>query len=49
VKTTPHIEQGKVTSLALGTVKLLHQKNKRRINGDQEGCMLDLKPAPDER
>jgi hypothetical protein len=24
-------------------------KNKKRINGDQKGCMLDLKPAPDER
>jgi hypothetical protein len=23
-------------------------KNKENINGDQEGCMLDLKPAPDE-
>jgi hypothetical protein len=33
----------------MGTVKLLHQKKKKRINGDQEGCRLDLKPSPDER
>jgi hypothetical protein len=32
-------------------VKLLHHKekdNREKINGDQEGCRLDLKLAPDE-
>ena len=26
-----------------GTVKILHQKEKKKINGDQEGCRPDLK------
>jgi hypothetical protein len=29
-------------------MKLLHQKNKEKINGNQEGCRLDQKPLPDE-
>jgi len=34
--------------LVPGTVKLLHQKTKKKVNGDQEGCSLDLKLSPDE-
>ena len=30
------------------TVKLLHQRINKKINRDQEGCRLDLKPSPDE-
>ena len=30
------------------TVKLLHRKKERKTNGDQEGCRLGLKPAPDD-
>ena len=30
------------------TVKLLQRERKGKINGDQEGCRLGLKPAPDE-
>ena len=29
------------------TVKLLHRKKERKTNGDQEGCRLGLKPAPE--
>jgi len=39
---------GKGATLVLGTIKLLHQKKKEKINGDQEGCRLDLKPPHDE-
>jgi hypothetical protein len=42
-KNTPHINDGNGATLVPVTVKL-HQK-KKRINGDQEGCRLDLKPA----
>jgi hypothetical protein len=31
-----------------GTAKFLHHKEKNKINGNQEGCRLDLKPAPDD-
>jgi hypothetical protein len=48
VKITPHIDSGKGATLVPGTVKLLHQRKKENINGDQEGCRLDLKPSPDE-
>jgi len=49
VKATPHINLGKGATLVPSTVKLLHRKKKRKkINGDQEGCKLDLKPSPDE-
>jgi len=34
--------------LVPGTIKLLYQEEKKEINGDQEGCRLDLKPSPDE-
>jgi len=46
--TTPYVNQGKGATLVPGTVKLLHQKKKKKINGDQEGCRLDLLTAPDE-
>ena len=32
----------------MSTVKLLHHEKEGKINGDQEGCRLGLKPAPDE-
>ena len=34
--------------LVPSTVKLLHQRINKKINRDQEGCRLDLKPSPDE-
>jgi len=34
--------------LVPGTVKVLQQKKKKKINADQEGCRLGLKPSPDE-
>ena len=48
VKATPHINQGKGATLVPSTVKLLHREKERKINGDQEGCRLGLKPAPNE-
>jgi hypothetical protein len=48
VKNTPHIKSGKGATLVPGTVKLLCQKKKKNVNGDQEGCRLDLKLSPDE-
>jgi len=48
VKNTPHINEGKGAALVPGTVKLLLQKKKKKINGDQEECRLDLKPSPNE-
>jgi hypothetical protein len=48
VKTTPHINLGKGATLVPSTVKLLHRKKERKINGDQEGCRLGLKLTPDE-
>jgi len=45
VKTTPHIKQGEGATLVPGTVILLHQKRKIKINGNQEGCGLDLKSS----
>ena len=48
VKTSPHINQGKGATLVPSTVKLLHREKERKINGDQEGCRLGLKPAPKE-
>ena len=47
-KTTPHINQGNRATLVPSTVKLLHREKDGKINGDQEGCRLGLKPAPDE-
>jgi len=46
VRTIPPINERKGATLVLGNVKLLHQKKK--VNGDQEGCSLDLKLPPDE-
>ena len=34
--------------MVLSTVKLLHREKEGKFNGDQEGCRLGLKPAPDE-
>jgi hypothetical protein len=48
VKATPHINKGKGATLVPSTVKLLHRKKEGKINGDQEGCRLGLKLAPDE-
>ena len=48
VKTTPHINLGKGATLVPSIVKLLTAKRKGKINGDQEGCRLGLKPAPDD-
>ena len=28
-----------------GTLELLHQKDEIKINGDEEGCRLDLRPS----
>ena len=47
-KTTPHINQGNRATLVPSTVKLLHREKDGKINGDQEGCRLGPKPAPDE-
>jgi len=41
---SPH----QLATLVPSTVKLLHRKKEREINGDQEGCRLGLTPAPDE-
>jgi hypothetical protein len=48
VKATPHINKGKGATLVPSTVKLLHREKEGKINGDQEGCRLGLKLAPDE-
>jgi hypothetical protein len=48
VKTTPHINQGKGITLVPGTVNSSTNKNKKEVIRDQEGCRLDLKPAPEE-
>ena len=34
--------------LVSGTVKLLHQRKKKKDQWGQEGCRLDLKPSPNE-
>jgi hypothetical protein len=40
-KTTPHNNQGKEATVILSSiVEFLHQKKKKKINGDQEGCKL---------
>jgi hypothetical protein len=44
----PHNNEGKGATLVPSTVKLLHREKEGKINGDQEGCRLGLKPAPDE-
>jgi hypothetical protein len=49
VKATPHSNKGKGATLVPSTVKLLHHEKERIINGDQEGCRLDLKMITDER
>jgi hypothetical protein len=49
VESTPHIDQEKGATLVPSTVKLLHHEKERKSNGDQEGCRLGLKVAPDER
>jgi hypothetical protein len=46
VNTTPHIDQGKEATLVPSFVN--PQKKKKVINGDQEGCRLDLNLSPDE-
>ena len=47
-KPLPTFIQKKGATLVPGTIKLLYQEEKKEINGDQEGCRLDLKLSPDE-
>jgi len=44
VKNTPRNIKGKGATLVLGTVKHLDQRTSKKINGNLEGCVLDLKP-----
>jgi hypothetical protein len=48
VKTTPYINQEKGATLVTVEVKRSTAKQKKKVNGDQEGCRLNLRPVPDE-